>query len=67
MVEYVDREHLRAAEKAGCVPAMAESSALEELLGPRLYSAYRDIAVRERSSVIAVVRDVLRKNCEGVG
>lgn len=66
MVGYVDKEHLLAADKAGCIPAVAESSLLEDLLGARLYRTYRDIAIREKSSVITVVRDILRKNAEGV-
>lgn len=31
-----------------------------------LWKHYRDIAIRERSSVRAVILDVLRKNVEGV-
>lgn len=39
---------------------------VREILGPYLYRVYREIANREHSSVVAVIRDVLRKNCEGV-
>lgn len=34
---------------------------IEEFLGPDLYRVYRAIAVREQGSILAVVRDALRK------
>jgi hypothetical protein len=37
---------------------------LIEALGSSLYRSYREIAIRERSTVVAVIRDVLRMNLE---
>jgi hypothetical protein len=44
-----------------------EEHIVKTLLGPALFKIYRDIAVREQSSIVAVVRDILRKNAEGQG
>ena len=54
------------ARTLGCVPGpdIARYS-IAEFLGAHLYRVYRDVAVREHSSILAVVRDVLRKNAEG--
>lgn len=37
---------------------------VREILGPYLYRVYREIAKREHSSVVAVVRDILRQQVE---
>lgn len=54
------------AKDLGCAPKSDPCAqfTLHEALGSYLYGVYRDIAIRERSSVVAVVRDVLRMNAE---
>lgn len=39
---------------------------IAEFLGSQLYRIYRDAAVREHTSILSLVRDILRKNAEGV-
>ncbi len=54
------------AKNLGCAPKADPCAqyTLFEAIGPYLYGAYLDIAIREHSSVIAAVRDVLRSNLE---
>lgn len=69
IADYLDKEHLLTAEKVGCIPARADDSYpdMRDVLGSHLYRVYKAKAIRERSSLIAVIRDVLRKNCEEAG
>jgi len=51
----------------GASPApnrLEDTYSMKDFLGSSLYRLYRDIACREQSSILAVVRDVLRKNAE---
>lgn len=65
---FVRQDMLLLAQQLGCIPELSEPArySIAEMLGSHLYRVYREIAAREHSSILAVVRDVLRKNCEGV-